>query len=202
MHKLFIEELQTLRVSPKVLRLFEVILERNYKSAIKDKAKDIEKLEERIKGLKKNAENIEKSLIEFRSHERLKQSMLKQYDELHEQILDLERKESKAKDGIENYEPLFKECKANLENPCETWESLDIKGKTRYQKWLFPEGITYDYKSGLRTKSICRTYSLFQAFGDDVSQKIGAARLELTTSRSQSERSSQLNYAPINLKTA
>lgn len=38
-----------------------------------------------------------------------------------------------------------------------------IGNKIAYQKWLFPKGIRYHYKNGLRTASICNTYSFLQS---------------------------------------
>lgn len=62
------------------------------------------------------------------------------------------------------------------------WDNLDINVKPRFQKYLFPNGITYFRNRGFRTVDLALTFRLNQDFVETNSTVVDPTGLEPATS--------------------
>lgn len=195
-HDLFRKELMGLEPTEGTLSLFAEILKRTYRQkTVSDESKR-DKLIKQVDILKKTKNEVQQSFISAKS-DSLRAGLEERYSDVEKEIKSLEFELQNAKSFEENCEPIIDEGVEKLKNPLQEWESAKIERKTMYQNWLYPQGISFHYKTGLQTNELCFTYRFIRHLRDKKSQMVGVAGLEPTTPRSQSVYSSQLNYTPI-----
>ena len=76
------------------------------------------------------------------------------------------------------------------------WFDLSSQLRPRFQKLVFPDGISYDKEKGFGTAKLGLIYKLNQQSDSSKSLVVDPGRLELPTSSMPWKRSSQLNYGP------
>ncbi len=91
------------------------------------------------------------------------------------------------------------QAKQSITNIAQQWLDLELPLRVKFQKLIFPNGISYDKKTGFRTPKLGHIYSLYTKKETNLSpfyDVVDPRRVELLTSGVQNRRSSQVSYGP------
>ncbi len=162
----------------------------------------IEKLENRINRHKKEKEAYDKKLAQLKQKRERIFTIYENGDYSQE---DFQERKSRVENEITTYEISNHEARIDeldadiiltkahqfITSLSNYWKKLDINVKPRFQKYLFPKGITYLDNRGFRTSEIALTFRLNQQFMEQDSSLVDRTGLEPATSSVQARRSTR-----------
>jgi len=177
-HNAFQSKLNEYNLSNGKLKLFAKVLERVAKESFETKQNKRESLRNSINETLAKKDAVLNAFIHANS-ESVRKSMEDKVEFFESEIRVLKKALDTSETFEEFYEPITNKIINKLENPAQTWQSLDIRKKVLFQKWVFPEGMELTPDLDLRTSRICLTYGVIRGFGMELSNKIELPLLEL-----------------------
>lgn len=157
----FLEKVTTLTPAKEKISLFKEIFKEKYIETLKQKKDQAKELSNKINSLLEERKEVLsilpkvslKAIID--SYEFKIENIDVEIKRLHQNKAVLEKEE--------NLEPIINGAVDLLESPALLWEEANLNTKIRFQKWLFPQGITCHVESELRTQQICLTYEVLNS---------------------------------------
>jgi site-specific DNA recombinase len=106
-------------------------------------------------------------------------------DEIESKITRVELNNASSEQDVSNKEQVLDAAAMLMTHPDDFWNVGSLEVKKRLQELVFPEGITYDFSTGVRTAKLSNSYLLMKniaLLGDKNHNLVAGRGLEPLTS--------------------
>jgi len=181
-HDEFVELLKSVRPKESTARLFKELVLRNWNSEFKHALNYKKTLDNELSALKDKKSKIVDLFIDDRLSEKEKDAKL---DEIESKITRVELNNASSEQDVSNKEQVLDAAIMLMTHPDDFWNVGSLEVKKRLQELVFPEGITYDFSTGVRTAKLSNSYLLMKniaLLGDKNHNLVAGPGLEPGTS--------------------
>ena len=161
-HDEFMNLLRAARPKESVVKLFKETVLRNWNNEFKHAVSYNKTLTDELTTLQHKKSKVVDLFIDGRLSEKEKEAKL---DELEKQITEIELKKTDNGHEVKNKEHVVDAAIMLLTHPDDFWNLGTLEVKKRLQELVFPEGIIYDFSTGVRTAQLNNSYLLMKNIG-------------------------------------
>ncbi len=181
-HEEFLELLRAARPKESIAKLFKEMVLRNWNSEFKHAVSYNKTLTNELTSLQHKKSKIVDLFIDGRLSEKEKDDKL---NEIEGKITEIELRRVDNDQEVSDKEQVIDAAIMLLTHPDDFWNLGTLEVKKRLQELIFPEGIMYDFSTGVRTAKLNNSYLLMKNIGlstDKNPSLVAGAGLEPATS--------------------
>ena len=181
-HDDFMELLSRIRPDEPTQKLFKEVVLRRWNNEFKEAIGHNAKLTDEIEAYKQRKSRVIDLFIDGKLSESDKNEKLREADD---GIAMLSIQRIEADRYVTEKEAIIDSALLFMSDPAAFWNLGSISVKKRVQNTVFPEGVTYDFKTGFGTVKTAESYLLIKKIAEESAKNpslVAATRLELVTS--------------------
>jgi hypothetical protein len=150
-HKLFVDLLQKMTPTPKVLKLFQEEVLRYWQEQWEEKRSVSNGLQDRVAALRKEKESLIAVMKRSADNTALLSELQKDFERVDRELTLATIGRNEAE--VEEYdaEAVVTACARFLEKLSELWQKWPVEARSRMQALVFPEGVSYAALEGKQT---------------------------------------------------
>ncbi|MDB5178219.1 MAG: site-specific recombinase [Patescibacteria group bacterium] len=178
MHEQFEAQLAAATPTEGSLRLYREVVLRRWNQEYREAFERRKAIDRELDGIDATAITVTDMIVDNKldaqmgrdKHQRLK----RQREQLEEEKRELKNDEANKRQIVDM-------AIGFMADPVRFWREATVEDKQRFQKMVFPDGITYDFGNGFRTATLGLNFQLSADVAGDKSKMVATGRFELPT---------------------
>lgn len=169
LHKEFIELLQSIQLRKHHAELFKRVVIDRWEAEHKTLVDDRKRVERELQTLNSRRERVLEMFIDGNLTREEKEQQFEKIDG--ERVL-LRIQHSELQQDTDDREEVLEVAVEVMSNIAPYWERSPLEVQRRFQKLVFPDGISYDFQEGFGTAKMAPAYEVNVAIQDSKNQKL------------------------------